>query len=392
MATPGNTPLLVLTEVFPPQLGGSGRWLWELYRRLPDFDVTVVAGSADGASRFDRTSPLRVERLKGRAVSWGVSNPRSAVWHAVAARRLRRSIAARRPAAIHCGKVLPEGLIALLARAPRRIPVWCFAHGEEFTLSETSRELRLLTRFVLARAATVIANSQNTRNILVDRWGLVGDRIIVLTPGVNTTRFAPAEPDPIVRERLGWTGRRVILTVGALQKRKGQDMLIRALPSIRRECPDVLYAIAGEGWERNYLEDLALEHGVLDAVRFVGAPDEGELVCLYQQCDLFALPNRQVGWDFEGFGIVLLEAQACGKPVITGSSGGTVETIIPNETGLALACEEPEGLASACARLLSDPVRRAKMGARGRAWVEECFDWTILAQRASAAFLERLAT
>ena len=124
-----------------------------------------------------------------------------------------------------------------------------------------------------------------------------------------------------MRARLEWTGRRVVLTVGALQKRKGQDMMIRALPAIRQRCPDVLYAIVGEGWERPYLESLVAELSVADLVQFRATPADDELIECYQQCDLFALPNRQVGWDFEGFGIVLLEAQACGKPVVTGQSG-----------------------------------------------------------------------
>src|SRR5262249_56405909 len=137
--------------------------------------------------------------------------------------------------------------------------------------------------------------------------------VTVRHPGVDTGGFVPAPPDPAARARLGWHGRRVILTVGALQKRKGQDMLIRALPAIRARCPEVLYAVAGEGWERPYLEALVDELGVRGAVQFRGIPEDDDLIRCYQQCDLFALPNRRIGWDFEGFGIVLLEAQACGK-------------------------------------------------------------------------------
>src|SRR6185436_3012049 len=149
----------------------------------------------------------------------------------------------------------------------------------------------------------------------------------VLHPGTDVAKFTPAPPDAAVRARLGWQGRRVVLTVGALQKRKGQDMMIRALPAIRRRCPDVLYAIAGEGWEIDALRQLARDLQVEDAVAFHGVPDDVSLVQYYQQCDLFALPNRQVNWDFEGFGIVLLEAQACGRAVIAGASGGTAEAI-----------------------------------------------------------------
>ena len=103
---------------------------------------------------------------------------------------------------------------------------------------------------------------------------------------------------------------------------------------------------------------------------------------------MFALPNRQVGWDFEGFGIVLLEAQACGKPVIAGQSGGTQETMDPSSTGEVVACDTPDALAESAVRLLESAERREKMGARGRAWVVERFDWSVLAAEAQARFAE----
>ena len=97
--------------------------------------------------------------------------------------------------------------------------------------------------------------------------------------------------------------------------------MIRALPRIRQSIPRILYSICGEGWERPYLEDLVRQHAVEESVEFRGTPKDGELLSCYQQCDLFALPNRRQGWDFEGFGIVLLEAQACGRPVLAGADG-----------------------------------------------------------------------
>jgi phosphatidylinositol alpha-1,6-mannosyltransferase len=170
-----------------------------------------------------------------------------------------------------------------------------------------------------------------------------------------------------------------VLTVGALQKRKGQDMFIRALPAIRQRCPTVLYSMIGEGWEREYLDGLVREFDVADAVQFRGAADDAELVQCYQQCDLFALPNRRVGWDFEGFGIALIEAQACGKPVIAGLSGGTAETMKHAETGTLVACETPQALAEVVSAFLADPARRAAMGERARHWAVSNFDWNVVA-------------
>jgi phosphatidylinositol alpha-1,6-mannosyltransferase len=120
--------------------------------------------------------------------------------------------------------------------------------------------------------------------------------------------------------------------------------------------------------------------------------DDDRLVQLYQQCDLFMLPNRQVGRDIEGFGMVLLEAQSCGKPVIAGASGGTAETMRIPETGLAIPCDEPGNLAAAVVELLADPGRRARMGAAAREWVVERFDWGNLSRQAEALFWGRLAS
>jgi phosphatidyl-myo-inositol dimannoside synthase len=383
-----DVKVLLITEVFPPRGGGSGRWLWELYRRLDGLSVHVAAGITPGAETFDRAATLPIVRLPLSFTSWGVWSVRGASQYARAMLRLRRIVSSVGPDVIHCGKCLPEGLIAALIQRWYGIRFHCFVHGEELTLAGTSRELTRLTRRVLHESAGVIANSRHTKDILMQTWGIEDDHVTVMHPGVDTSTFAPAPASPVVRERLGWANRRVVLTVGALQKRKGQDMLIRALPAIRARCPDVLYAIAGEGWERPYLERLVAEHRVSDVVQFRGVPTDAELVECYQQCDLFALPNRQVGWDFEGFGIVLLEAQACGKPVIAGRSGGTAEAMEPSSTGELVSCETPDVLAEAVVRLLDGADHRRDMGARARPWVVEHFDWCVLASEARRQFTE----
>jgi phosphatidylinositol alpha-1,6-mannosyltransferase len=372
--------VLVLSEVFRPKHGGSGRWLWEFYRRLEDVDVAVLAGPTPGAAEFDAGAPLEIARWSASFSTWGVLGPAAVRAYASCVRQTIQLARRHRADAIHCGKSLPEALVALISARRLRIPFWCYVHGEELTLSDTSRELRWLTSLVLRRAQRIVANSDNTRALVEQRLPGTAHKISVLHPAVDTTVFAPAPPDEELRRKLGWTGRPVVLTVGALQKRKGQDMLIRALPRIRAACPDVLYAMAGEGWERTYLEALVAELNVGDNVQFLGTPADGELIRLYQQCDLFALPNRQIGWDFEGFGIVLLEAQACGKPVITGASGGTAEAMRHMETGLRVPCEEPDDLASACIDLLESRSRREALGAQARAWVVERFDWRVRAR------------
>jgi phosphatidylinositol alpha-1,6-mannosyltransferase len=377
---------LLIHDVFPPRKGGSGRWLYELYRRFPGGSVHAVAPLEPGVEEFDRTHDLPVTRIPLRFSSWDILPRGGLVEYSRAMWQIAREARRSRADVLHVGKALPEGFLAWMLKGCLGLPYVCYAHGEELLLARTSRDLEWMTRRALHGSKFVVANSRHTRGMLERDWGLPRGRVRILHPGVDTTRFVPAPPSDEVRGRLGWRGRTVILTVGALQKRKGQDMMIRALPAIRRHVPDVLYALAGEGRERGYLEGIAKELGVLDCVQMRGIPQDEELIHCYQQCDLFALANRQVGWDFEGFGIVLLEAQACAKPVLAGASGGTAETMRPGQTGSLVPCEQPEPLAAEVVRLLSDPALRAEMGAAGREWVVGHLDWEPLTRQALELF------
>jgi phosphatidylinositol alpha-1,6-mannosyltransferase len=242
-----------------------------------------------------------------------------------------------------------------------------------------SRELRALTGWVLRGALFVVVNSRNTGRILRESWGVPDDRIQLLYPGVDTRLFIPSPRDKETRGALGWGDRPVVLTVGRLQRRKGHDTMIRALLEIRRSIPDILYAIAGDGEQRSILEDLVAAEGLAEHVQFLGRPTDAELVQCYQQCDLFVLPNRAVGRDIEGFGLVLVEAQACGKPVVAGASGGTVEAMHVPETGLVIPCEHEGELSRTVVGLLSDPHRLARMGDAARRWAVERHDWDSVA-------------
>lgn len=377
---------LLISEVFPPRTGGSGRWFWEIYRRLPREQFLVAAGEAPGHEAFDRTHDLRLVRLPLTLPSWGVRSLRELrdYWRPV--RALRRFIKAERVSMIHCGRCLPEGLMALALKYWTGVRYACYVHGEDMTLATTSRELTWLTRRVVNNAEFFIANSRNTERILRENWQVAPERAHVLHPGVDTGWCVPAPRDAQARSRLGWGERPVVLTVGRLQKRKGQDQMILALKTIRQAVPDVLYAVVGDGEEREALKGLVEREGLGGHVQFMGEVGDDRLRECYQQCDLFALPNRQVGQDIEGFGMVLLEAQASGKPVVAGASGGTAETMRIPETGRVVPCDGPDKLAALVVDLLSDRERLARMGAAGRQWVVERFDWEALSRQAACLF------
>jgi phosphatidylinositol alpha-1,6-mannosyltransferase len=379
---------LLISDIFPPKTGGSGRWFHEIYSRLPAGEVLIVAGDDPRAADFDGTHKLPLIRLPLEMRTRGLRPAANLKRYLSLACQLRRLVKRERITAIHAARTLPEGFIAFLVRRMTGTSYLCYVHGEEIGVSSTSRELAWMTRRVFARASRIIANSQNTQNALLADWRLPQDQVRLLHPGVDTKRFIPAPRDHEIRSLLGWDDRTVLLTVGRLQKRKGHDMLIRALPAIRERVPNALYAIVGDGDQRNHLQSIAEATGVANHVRFIAeVPDEHVLHC-YQQCDLFVLPNRAVGRDVEGFGMVLLEAQACGKPVLAGASGGTAETMLVGRTGRIVPCEAPEPLATAVIEMLTDPLRLEEMGKRGRQWVCERFDWEPLTHEAIRLFRE----
>lgn len=394
---------LLISENFPPGFGGSGRWFWELYRRLPSEAFSIAAGAQTGGEEFDQGTSLDVERIP-LSFPTRFIRPASLGHYRRALRELLVLARAKEIQSIQAGRCLPEGLLALLIKWRTGIPYSCFAHGEEVNLSNSeisppwydrrvyeSRELGIIVGLVLARASMVIANSRNTRSILIERWQLPEERVRVLNPGVDTHLFRPAPRSAEIRHRLGWADRRVVLTVGRLQKRKGHDLLIRALPELMTETPEVLYAIAGSGEELESLRQLVADEGLGEHVQFLTDLDDQQLASCYQQCDLFVLPNRDLRGDIEGFGMVLLEAQACGRPVVAGSSGGTAETMSVPETGMLVDVEDRSALVGAIRELLSDPQRLDRMGARARAWVEERFEWDVLGDQAVRLFEQDVA-
>ncbi|SFR58700.1 phosphatidylinositol alpha-1,6-mannosyltransferase [Marinobacter daqiaonensis] len=375
--------ILLFSEIFPPTHGGSGRWFSEIYGRFPSESVAFLVGASDGADAYDSQSKHPVHRYNLSSGEWGVRSLAGAKFYWRTWRKLRNTARQEGIHQVHCGRVLPEGVAALMLRISDRIPYSCYVHGEDVETALTSRELTWLTRLVMRHAEQIICNSENSFRILRDKWGLSDDKVIVMTPGVDVDHF---RPDPATPKPAGWEGNINILTVGRLQRRKGQDMMIRALPDLAGQFPNINYAVIGGGEERPALERLANDLGIARHVQFMGEVDDARMAACYRHCDLFALPNRRVGNDDEGFGMVLLEAQACGRPVLAGASGGTRETLEEGVTGVLVDCTNPESIAQAVAELLRNPDRLKTMGRAGRKHVESRFSWETLAVNARELF------
>ena len=343
---------LLLTENFPPKEGGSGRWFWELYSRLPNDKVLIVANDTPEGREFDKTHELDIVRIELESTEWGLASTKGLGFYWETIRKVLKLIKEHGIEEVHCGRVIPEGVIARALKLLAGARYNCFVHGEDVETAATSREHSLLVKNVCKNASMLICNSENTANIVRKLGFDSGSKCEVLHPGVDTSRFEVAAPDTSFRQQMGWSGKRVLLTVGRLQRRKGQDFLIKSMPALLKEFPDLFYAVVGRGECYDELISLVDQHKLHDNVCVYPDMDDEALIKCYQQCDIFILPNRTIDNDIEGFGMVLVEAQVCGKPVIAGDSGGTRETMNIGKTGHIIDCSSTENLLNGLSPIL----------------------------------------
>jgi phosphatidylinositol alpha-1,6-mannosyltransferase len=219
---------------------------------------------------------------------------------------------------------------------------------------------------------------------MLERLGVRQSRISVVYPAVDATRFRPDIDGFPVRARYAGANDVLLLSVGRLQRRKGHDVVIEALHRLRDHTPVIRYVIAGNGEERPRLEARVGELGLRDRVSFAGVVPDDDLPAYYAACDVFVLPNRVDERDVEGFGIVFLEAAATARPAIGGDSGGVPEAVQRDVTGLLVDGASVDAVAEALRRLADGADLRVRLGAAGRARVEQQFTWQRAADAVTA--------
>lgn len=369
--------LLVLTELFLPTKGGTAVWAAEVYKRLGGKEIHIVTADVPGAAEVDAVHPNTIHRLDLRRVPW--LRPESL---AIYARLFFKSLClvpTHRFDAIHAFRALPEGLVAwAVARLTFR-PLVIYSHGEELTTWGKGGKYRAM-RFALCHADTVIANSDFTRQELLG-MGVRDERIVLINPGVDVERFRPGLPCDDLKRRIGLAcGEKLILSVGRLSRRKGFDMVVRSLPELISQGLLVRYAQIGIGEDRDYLINLSRELGVEDRVHLLGQVSPEDLPRWYNACDVFAMPNREINGDTEGFGMVFLEAAACGKPSVAGRAGGTGAAVQDGVSGLRIDGKKPDELRKALERLLKDGSACKQIGQNGYALATGTFSWERVAE------------
>jgi phosphatidylinositol alpha-1,6-mannosyltransferase len=363
---------LLVTNDFPPRPGGIQAYLQALATRLPEGDLVVYAPSWPGSAEFDAAQPFGVVR---HPTSLMLPTPD-------VAKRAREIIAAESCSSVWFGAAAPLALLAPSLRDAGAHRVVASTHGHEVGWSMLPVSRQALRR-IGSTTDVVTYVSKYTRGRFAAAFGRFA-ALEHLPSGVDTSLY---QPDPagrdMVRKRYGLSDRPTVVCVSRLVPRKGQDMLIRALPEIRRRVPDAALLIVGGGRYADQLSKLARQNDVTEHVTLTGSVDWQELPAHYVAGDVFAMPcrTRGGGLDVEGLGIVFLEASACGLPVVAGKSGGAPETVREGVTGYVVDGTSVSRVADRVAALLADPAAAAAMGEAGRDWVKSRWRWDTLASR-----------
>ncbi len=370
--------LLVLTELFLPTRGGTAVWAAEVYKRLGGKEIHIVTADVSGAAAVDAVHPNAIHRLNLKRVPW--LRPESLAMYA---RFFFKSLAlalTHRFDAIHAFRALPEGLVAwAVARLTFR-PVVIYAHGEELTTWGRGGKYKAM-RFALRHADRIVANSEHTRDTLLG-MGIDAARITIIYPGVDVSVFRPGLDVAGLRESLGIRAdEKLVFSVGRLSRRKGFDQMIRAVAQLRTEGIPLRYVIAGIGEDADYLDALIAEYRVGDIAHRIGAVSEADLPRWLNACDVFAMPNRDIDGDNEGFGMVFIEAAACGKPSLAGDAGGTGSAVLHNRTGLRVDGVSVEAVAAGLRSLLTQPALTLDLGQYALQRVEREFSWERVAEK-----------
>ncbi len=365
---------LLVTNDFPPKVGGIQSYLWELWRRLDPASTTVLTTPYEGAADWDADQAYRVVRTREPVL---LPNP-------VLARHVDRLAAEVGAALVLLDPALPLGLIGPHLQRPYGV----ILHGAEVTIPGRLPGTNLALRRVLRGAELVVAAGGYP---LAEGERAAGRSLpaVLVPPGVDVARFRPLDADgrAAARERLGLPlDGRLVVSISRLVPRKGMDVLIRSAAALVGSRPDLTVAIAGGGRDRARLDRLVAETGA--PVHLLGRVPDDDLPDLYGCADVFAMlcRSRWAGLEQEGFGIVFLEAAAAGVPQVAGESGGSAEAVVDGETGLVVGDPgDVDAVTRALADLLDDPARRAAMGRAARERAEREFAYEVLVERLAGA-------
>lgn len=363
-----------ITADYPPTGGGQSTY-FELITRSYPGKLTVLTRWPPGGTVRQETVSSNVDVRRVNARGWSMPM--------VFLRYVLCRLPCRSIRFIHCGQIRSAGWACCMLNLMFGIPYGIHVYGGERGKFADRRFWRLMLKPVLRRASCFFAISRWTRDQWID-YGISQDKIVVITPAVDLQRYHPIPDRDGWRERFGLTGRKVLLTVCRLDPHKGTDKLIEAMSLLVRRVPDILLVIGGEGRMRERLGTLVQESSLGEYVRFTGRIPVDQLNVWYNAADVFVMPSRvQSGAESgaEGFGIVYLEANACGRPVVGGRSGGSADAVEDGVSGLLVDPESPAAIADAVERVLTDAVLAHELGLKGMQRANTLFRDEVISEK-----------
>lgn len=366
-----------LTYDFPPLSGGIARYIHEIARHMRNAHLRIVGVPHHNYQEFDRNQSMQIDRLR-LPKKWA---PFDQKLKYLAPFYLNKLLFSDKVDFVLCGQAHYSLLIpAWINKKLRGIPYGIVLYGLEI-LGTRQRRLPGLYYSILTQADLVIAISQQT-SALAQSVGVPAENIIIIQPPVDVNKLGSRLSTDEIVHKYHLEGKKIILTVGRLVERKGHDTVIKALPLLITEHPNVHYAIVGSGPHKNELHRLVKELQLEDFVTFVGYVPDDELSAYYQASSVFAMISRDIPetGDMEGFGIVYVEANLFGLPVVAGNSGGVTDAVVHNETGLLVDPNSPSQVADAIKSLLADKTLAQKLTEGGKIRARQKFDGAAAAQ------------
>ena len=369
---------LFVTNDFGPRAGGIETFIIGLIERLPKSSIIVYTSAQDDSDAYDANwlRDYGVEVIRDKAK---ILLPTPRVNRAVA-----RIVKQREIKVIAFGAAAPLGWMSSTLRKAGAERIVALTHGHEVWWAKVF-PFNLIMRRIGTTTDCLTYLGEFTRaaisKALTTKSAAAMQKI---APGIDIEHFKPVDATAL-RQTLGLAEKKVIVSVGRLVHRKGQDFLIESMPQILKQVPDAHLLLVGQGPYREHLEKLVRKHSLQKAVSFIGRIQYTDLPGYICVGDIFAMPSRSrfAGLEVEGLGIVYLEASACGLPVIAGESGGAPDAVIEGVTGFVVDGTNTEQIAKRAVELLLDEKLRISMGSAGRAWIEKEWRWQIWAGKFS---------
>lgn len=370
---------LLITLDFAPQVGGVATYWANLCKNLPADELVVLAPEADSSIDFDTKQPYiiyRHELILENNIIWPRWLPFLLnAWKIARREKIEQIIVAQ---------ILPGGLVALLLKIFLRIPYIVSMHGMDIAWTQRVKRKKIAGDLVLRNAKAIIANSKFTLKLVEVATNKLPKVKKIIYPCPSEGLLRRQELPGIITDRLElerFENKKILLTVARLVKRKGHDKVMEALNYLKDRYPDLIYLIVGRGEYRKELDVLVEKHGLQERVFFFADVSDKELPMFYNLADIFIMPARQLkDGDVEGFGIVYLEANIFHKPVIGGKSGGVIDAVIHEKTGLLVDPESIDQISKSIAQLLDNRQLADLLGHQGAKRAREEFNWASQAK------------